>query len=43
MTTREYNRLLDLLAKLHEESAWDGQLRDAISFIRQAVWDLVEA
>jgi hypothetical protein len=41
MTTRELERLLDLLAKLSEQTS-DGRLRDMIAEIRSACWDRLE-
>jgi hypothetical protein len=41
VTTRELERLLDLLGKLSEEST-DGRLRDAIGEVRAQCWGLLE-
>jgi len=41
VTTRELERLLDLLAKLSEQTT-DGRLRDMIGEVRSAIWDRLE-
>jgi hypothetical protein len=41
VTTRELERLLDLLGKLSEEIT-DGRLRDMIGELRSECWDLLD-
>ena len=42
MRVRDLERLSALLLQLHEESMGDGELRDAVHYVRSEVNDLIE-